>query len=207
MSETNTIAAPGDDENDNQKPADPFAPENLVNLRISQDFGAMSPVKPVITTVPVRKPNKHEFVRVRPGSEWSIETYCFVDKENREVYLISPALVSEMLSDATPVCLRVAISKNSTLPFLWPLPIPDSDRPNRWHVTGNSAAELAEKKWLRLVADVPAGQYVPVVAVAELPGPVWPDDLQMSDLIRLAFQKRFIEDFSHPILQRLRGEI
>ena len=80
-------------------------------------------------------------------------------------------------------------------------------RPNRWHESGIEAARLSESQWLRSVADMSAGCYVPFVAAAKLPEPEWPADLKMSDLLRLAFQGRFIRDTSHPCLQRLRGEI
>jgi hypothetical protein len=85
------------------KSDDPFDPANLSKLRMSQDFASMAQVKPAITTLAVRKPHKHEFVRVRVGSEWRFETGCFVDKENREVYLVSPPLWPAMPGDVTRV--------------------------------------------------------------------------------------------------------
>lgn len=42
---------------------DPFDPENL---RLDQSFVETSGVKKLLTTVPVRKPNNQDFVRVRP---------------------------------------------------------------------------------------------------------------------------------------------
>jgi hypothetical protein len=187
---------------------DPFDPSNLAKMKLSQDFAAMAAVKPVITSVAVRKPNKHEFVRVRPGSVWRFETGCFVDKDTREVYMVTPELWPVMPGDVTPTALVVAVSRNSPIPFLWPLVLPSSDgRPNRWHESGIEAARLAESQWLRSVADMSAGCYVPFVAAAKLPEPEWPADLTMSDFLRLAFQGRFIRDNSHPCLQRLRGEI
>ena len=187
---------------------DPFDPSNLAKMKLSQDFAAMAAVKPVITSVAVRKPNKHEFVRVRPGSVWRFETGCFVDKDTREVYMVTPELWPVMPGDVTPTALVVAVSRNSPIPFLWPLTLPSSDgRPNRWHESGIEAARLAESQWLRSVADMSAGCYVPFVAAAKLPEPEWPADLTMSDFLRLAFQGRFIRDTSHPCLQRLRGEI
>ena len=187
---------------------DPFDPSNLAKMKLSQDFAAMAAVKPVITCVAVRKPNKHEFVRIRPGTEWRFETGCFVDKDTREVYMVTPELWPAMPGDVTPTALVVAMSRNSPVPFLWPLVLPSSDgRPNRWHESGIEAARLSESQWLRSVADMSAGCYVPFVAAAKLPEPEWPADLKMSDLLRLAFQGRFIRDTSHPCLQRLRGEI
>lgn len=187
---------------------DPFDPSNLAKMKLSQDFAAMAAVKPVITSVAVRKPNKHEFVRIRPGAEWRFETGCFVDKDTREVYMVTPELWPIMPGDVTPTALVVAVSRNSPIPFLWPLVLPSTDgRPNRWHESGIEAARLAESQWLRSVADMSAGCYVPFVAAAKLPEPEWPADLKMSDFLRLAFQGRFIRDTSHPCLQRLRGEI
>ena len=63
----------------------PFSPENMAKMKLSQDFSGMAAVKPVITNIAVRKPYNHEFVRVRAGSDWRFETICFVDKENRDV--------------------------------------------------------------------------------------------------------------------------
>lgn len=187
---------------------DPFDPSNLSRMKLSQDFALMAAVKAVITSVAVRKPNKHEFVRVRAGSEWRFETGCFIEKETRETYLVTPELWPAMPGDVTPTALVVAISRNSPVPFLWPLVLPSSDgRPNRWHESGIRAARLAESQWVRSVADMAEGSYVPFVAAAKLPEPEWPSDLTMNDLIRLAFQARFIRDMSHPCLQRLRGEI
>lgn len=76
-------------------------------MKLSQDFASMAAVKPVITSVAVRKPNKHEFVRVRPGAEWRFETGCFIEKETRETYLVTPELWPAMPGDVTPTALGV----------------------------------------------------------------------------------------------------
>lgn len=54
---------------------------NLESLRLSQSFQEMAQVKAVVTTVPVQKPNKHSFVRVRSGEEWRLDTGTFTDRE------------------------------------------------------------------------------------------------------------------------------
>ena len=73
----------------NDTAPDPFDP---ARLRLSQDFAAMAGVRKVLTVVPCRKPHRHEFVRVRPGEDWRLETGMFEDKVNRDVYLVAPAL-------------------------------------------------------------------------------------------------------------------
>lgn len=119
----------------------PFSPENMAKMKLSQDFSGMAAVKPVITNIAVRKPYNHEFV-IRAGSDWRFETSCFVDKETRDVYLVAPELMPQISGDLTPKALVLTISRNSPVPFLWPLTLPSGDgRPNRWHESAIEAAE------------------------------------------------------------------
>lgn len=186
---------------------DPFDPSNLANLRLNQDFAGIAKVKPALTNIACRKPHKQEFIRVRTGVENQFDTGCFVDKESREVYLVSPNVWDLLAGDVTPTMLVVCQSRNSPVPFLWPLTLPDTEgRPNRWHESAIEAAHLAESQWLKVVADMSAGLYVPMVAVGNLPQPDWSDVPTMPELLRLAFKGRFIDSENHPVLRRLRGE-
>ena len=189
---------------------DPFDPANLSSMRLSQDFAAMAAVKPVITSVAVRKPGKHEFVRVRAGTEWQFQTGVFIEKSglSNEIYLVVPALMSAMLGNVTPTLLVLAMSRQSSVPFLWPLVLASpGGKPCLWHETAIEAAQLAESKWLKVVSDTIAGLYVPHVAAGNLSEPIWPGDLALNDYLRLAFKGRLIDSINHPCLQRMRGEI
>ena len=86
------------------EPPNPFDP---ASLRLNQDFASAVNVKKILTTVPCRKPNRHEFVRVRPGEDWRLETGVFEDKVNREVYLVERHLWGELAEEVYPVCLFV----------------------------------------------------------------------------------------------------
>lgn len=187
---------------------DPFDPTELAKLRLSQDFAGMSQVKPVLTNVAARKPHKQEFIRVRPGEANQFDTGCFIDKESREAYMVSPSVWDLLSGDVTPTLLVVCISRNSPVPFLWPLTLPATDgRPNRWHESAIEAASIAENRWLKVVADMSAGCYVPMVACGNLPEPDWSDVPTMAEMLRLAFKGRFIDSAEHPVLKRLRGEL
>ncbi len=130
---------------------DPFDPKELDKLRLSQDFSELSQVKPVLTTVACRKPHKQEFIRVRPGEESRFTTACFTDKDTRDTYLVSSDVRESIAGDVVPTMLVVCISRNSPIPFLWPLTLPATDgRPNRWHESAVEAATIAEKQWVRL---------------------------------------------------------
>src|SRR5438876_1172874 len=98
--------------------------DDLDRLRLSQDYATLAGTKPIITTVAVRKPTRHEFVRVRSGSEWRFDAGTFTDKENRETFLVDPALWPAMPGEISPTALLVTISRSSAVPFLWPIPLP-----------------------------------------------------------------------------------
>jgi hypothetical protein len=172
---------------------------------LSQDFAASVGVKKVLTTVPCRKPNRHEFVRTRPGDEWHVETAAFEDKVNRDTFLVDRALWSEMAGEIVPVNLSLAINRQGDV-LLWPLKLPGPDgRMNPWHESALAAARLAETKWVRVSANMSAGMYDVFEAAGELAEPEWPQ-LEFNEVLRLAFKDRFIRDTDHPVLRALRGE-
>lgn len=182
---------------------DPFDP---ASLRLSQDFGATVGVKKVLSTVPCRKPNRAEFVRVRPGEEWRLETAALEDKINRETFLVERSLWSEIRSEIFPVCLFLTISRQDNI-SLWPVKLPGADgRSNPWSESALAAARLAETKWVRVAANMPGGQYDIFEATGELPEPTWPE-LAFNEVLRLAFKDRFIKAHDHPVLRSLRGEV
>ncbi len=186
-----------------QTAPDPFDP---ATLRLSQDFSAKVGVKKVLTNVPCRKPNRQEFVRVRAGGDWRVDTAVFEDSIDRETYIVAAEFVPELVEEIRPVCLRVAINKQGDL-FLWPLKLPGADgRTNRWHESAVDAANYAEKKWVRTTANMSAGMYDLHEATGDLVEPTWPD-ISFRDILELTFKDRQIDSHDHPILKSLRGEV
>ena len=181
--------------------------DNLDRLRLSQDFEVNANVRTVLSSIPVRKPGKQEFVRVRSGSEWRVDVHCLIDDETRENYLVTPEFAGFIPEFAKATRLFLAISRNSPVPFFWPCRIPGHDTyANRWHESAIAAASLAEERWVRISADLTAGAYISHVAMSELGPAQWPEDLDISELMRLAFRDRLINSNDHIFLQRLRGE-
>ncbi len=165
-------------------------------------------MKPVLTTVACRKPHKQEFIRVRPGEENRFTTACFIDKDTRDTYLVSSDVRELIAGDVVPTLLVVCISRNSPIPFLWPLTLPATDgRPNRWHESAVDAATIAEKQWVKVVSDMSSGCYLSMVAVGQLAEPDWSEVPTISELLKLSFKDRFIASPTHPVLKRLRGEL
>src|SRR5215469_12898950 len=61
--------------------ADPFA--NLSELRLSQSFIESAGAKKALTTVPVRKPNPQDWVRVHPGVDYDRAGGSSVERRRR----------------------------------------------------------------------------------------------------------------------------
>jgi hypothetical protein len=188
------------------EPDPPIAPDPFDPASLRLDPGAeLIAVKKVIVQVLVRKPKSQEWVRVRPGVDWRIDTGLIELKEERETYLLAPALRAELGEEAKPTMLYTAINRAGA-PFLWPIRLPGpGERQNSWHESAHRGAELAERKWTRLTAQHAASQYEIAIAGAPLSEPEWPADLKFRDLIRLAFQDHYIDSADHPVVRRLRG--
>ena len=60
--------------------------ENLENLRIGQNFSDAIGVKKQITTIPIRKPNRQDFIRVHNDESYYLETVILEIKEDRALY-------------------------------------------------------------------------------------------------------------------------
>jgi hypothetical protein len=184
---------------------DPFDP---ASLRLSQDLGACVGVKKALLAVPVRKPDKSWFVRVHPDEAYRLQTAVVELKEDRETYLVAPALWPELAAESTfsPRALFTTMNRQGVL-FLWPIRLPGSDgKVDEWSRTALEAADMAAKGWVRVTANMPLGAYDVFQATGNLPDPEWPD-LTFRELLRVAFKDRLIDSLDHPVLRRLRGEV
>jgi hypothetical protein len=179
---------------------------DLEELRMGQDFSTISGVKKTILSVPVRKPNKQWFFRVRPGEQWRFTAHLLILKEENETYLVHPSIATDLMVEVIPRALFTCISRQDVI-FLWPVRLPGPDgRIDNWNRTALKAAEMAQNHWVRLVPNMQLGAYEVHKAAANLDDPLWPD-ITLKKLMEIAFRDRIISDFSHPALKRLRGEI
>jgi hypothetical protein len=182
---------------------DPF---NIDGLRLSQDFGAELGVERVYTSIPVRKPHRQDYFRVRPEEAYRLDLAVVELAEDREIYALAPNCRAELFSEAVAVRLHTAITRQGTL-FLWPCKLPSPDgRRNEWRTSALAAAELAMSRWVRIVPDMGLGGYQVFKGAADLSEPEWPS-LSFQELLRIAFRERMIDRADHPVLRRLQGLI
>jgi hypothetical protein len=164
-------------------------------------------VKKLLSTVPVRKPNRQEFVRVHPDPSYRLTPAAIIEvKEDREIYLVTPDMAQGLPGEFSTVTLFTAISRQGTL-FLWQVKLPRPDgRQNEWHRSAAEGAERAMGKWVRVTSSLSLGAYEIFEASGELPEPVWPDH-PFRQILEIAFRDRVVDRPDHPLVQRLQGVV
>jgi hypothetical protein len=187
--------------------ADPFDPAAFAvspeALMAQGDVG----VVPVLTGLSVRKPSKQEFFRVSSDARFMMTAPLLELKEEREVYLVAPAVAATMPGDIMMKELRLCQNRQGSL-FLWPLPVisVDARQRNEWHSSARQACTIATTKWCRMTADMSSGRYNVAIAPGITVEPIWPSDLTMRDLLELGFgRERLIAERGHPLVKRLLG--
>jgi hypothetical protein len=177
---------------------------DIASMRLDQSFTQM-PTKKALNTVPFRRPNRHEFIRVQPGDEQRLLTMVLDHRGDREKYILHPSLWGEWPEELKPNMIVTAINRQGVT-FLWPLRWPHGEDTDRWMETHIEACQRAESEWVRIASNMDLGAYECFPAKVDLDEPVWPEE-GFERLFELAVKDRFINDQEHPVLRMLRGEL
>ena len=178
-------------------------PYDLEQLRIDPSAMEGASVRKLLLTVPVRKPNKQEFIRVHPGQQYR-ETQAFIElKEDREVFAVDLRAVPGLREECFFATLFTAINRAGVV-FLWPVKVPaDGEKVLEWHSSAAMAAQHAMKAWTRVRANMSLGAYEVTEATgANIPEPEWPE-IPFKDIYRIAFRDKIIRSLDHPVVKRL----
>jgi hypothetical protein len=203
-------ASAGPRNHDNSIPAidlesspDPFDPARLV---LKGSPAEAIGVKRVLAHVPVRKPNKQEYIRTHDDPTFRIQMAILELKTEREFYAVLPEIAAAIPGETRPVMLTTCISRQGNV-FLWPVPLPSGEgRELAWHTTAREAANCAEKAWVRILSNMGAAAYDIYEAPASIAEPAWPEH-SLQDLLRVAFGGgRLIESMDHPVIKQLLGQ-
>jgi hypothetical protein len=178
---------------------------DIKKLILNQDFLQTAGVRKVILTIPVRKPNNQEFVRVHPSPEFRANVALLELHDDREIFLVTPPMAQELPGEFYMATLFTAINRQGTV-FLWPVRLPPPDRaPLAWHVSAGEAAQLGMSEWIRVRSNMSAKSYECEVAGKTLSDPVWPN-LTFQKMIQTAFKDdHLINRPDHYVVLKLRG--
>lgn len=186
-----------------QQPETSFSIEKL---RLSTGYTSAGETKRLVTTVPVRKPDRQWFVRVNASEEYRMDTYMLELKEERETYLVAPDLWPELLGEVVAKTIFTGINRQGTT-FVWPIRLPGEDgRRDTWNESALQAAELAMASWVRVASNMSAGGYDVHQAVGDIPEPVWPEKT-FEELLHVAFRHMYIDSLDHPVIRQLQGAV
>ena len=187
-----------------EEPPAASQPTDFSQFALSQNFGSQIKATKRLTTVPVRKPSKTQWFRIHPEYKLDVLLLKYGDSGD-DFYLVDPSLADQLIDLAQAFKLFVAVDRQGVV-FVWPLRLPDADRPLAWHLSALEAASHAEVQWTRIQANMGLGAYEFLAAEGITDEPKWPKML-MNEILGIAFKGKIILDLNHFVLKQLRGEV
>src|SRR4051794_2269597 len=135
--------------------ANPDPDEALLNM-LRLDPAKVEAAVKVPISLQVRKPQKHEFIRVHPDLELAVSAIELKD-DDVGFYLVAANMAAALSEESAAYVLRPYVNRAGVL-RLWPIRLPGSDgKVNHWHHTAATAAAHAMKRWVRVTANRSAG--------------------------------------------------
>ncbi len=187
-----------------EEPPAASQPTDFSQFALSQNFGYQIKVTKRLTTVPVRKPSKTQWFRIH--HEYKLDAPLLKYGDNGEDYYFVKSPLDGQLGDlAQAFKLVVGVDRQGVV-FVWPLRLPDADRPLAWHLSALEAASHAEVQWTRIQANMSLGAYEIHTAEGITDEPKWPE-MSRDEILDIAFKGKIIWELDHFVLKQLRGEV
>jgi hypothetical protein len=192
------------DDKAEHNPANIF--DDLASLRKKSKLTVVR--KAVLVNVAVDKPANNVYFRVNPDPEMMLDDATIlrdVEGSKKTTYFVVPAMRGH--PKLAPRLRQVTIALVSTWPtgsvLLWPVPILGDSTLAAWR-SARAAFDLAQSQWVQIVWASERGDYVVETAEGIDKNPVWPDK-KLSELLKIAFADKVIDNDDHPYVRRLRG--
>jgi hypothetical protein len=178
--------------------------DDVASLRLPQNFDNV-PTDRVVVAIKVGRPGKQEFFRVHPGGAYRGDFGLLLFEEDREFYVVAPALHVEFGPVLRRTTLVATINRYGAI-RLWPIGLPDlaTGRDNAWFMSARTVAEVARTSWVRLINA--NDHYDAIKAAGQYGEPEWPN-LTFDEMVQVAFRDRIIDSMTHPVARKLNGEV
>jgi hypothetical protein len=200
----NESVGSGRKERGEHDPANVF--DDLASLRKQSKLTVQR--KTVLINVEVDKPANNVYFRVNENLDYQLDDATVLrDSEGtkRSFYYVVPAM--RMHPKLAPRLRKVTLSLVYTWPggniLIWPVPIL-GDREFKVWKSARAAFELAQTQWVQIVWNEEKADYEVEVAERVDRQPAWPEKT-FSELLKLAFADKVIDNEEHPYVLRLRG--
>lgn len=183
----------------------PSAPISIGDMRLDKlSYGDSFAVKKMLVSVPVRKPLKTVFFRVKDGDEWEFPALILTIKESNESYIVTREIAEIVPGMVRAEMLYLSVDRKGN-PVLINVPLPDeTGRRNNWHESLLQAVVMARTNWVRISANMSASCNDVLIAENVPDVPHWPEQT-MEQLVEIAFRGKIITDINHPLIQGLLG--
>ena len=123
-----------------------------------------------------------------------------------DFYFVTPNMLNHHV--IMPRLRKVTIAVVYTWPggviSLWPVPFAEESRIACWK-SARVAYELSQAQWVQMVWNADRRDYDVAVAEGINTEPLWPADLNISNLLKLGFADKIIVTPEHPYVMQLRG--
>jgi hypothetical protein len=181
--------------------------DDLETLRKTATLKVTRRVVPV--NVPVRKPPNNVFFRSHSDPNMSLDCSVLIGPDGSDdFYFVTPRMLNHPV--ILPRLRKVTIAVVYTWPggqiSLWPVPKADETRITCWK-SARAAYELSKDNWVQLLWNGDRRDYDVAVAENIKTGAMWPEDLNLTKLLKLGFidVDRIIDNPERPYVLQLRG--
>lgn len=138
---------------------------DLDEIRAPPGAEAEIATRRVVTNIPLRKPKKTEFFRIRPEEEWTIEAHmATLGDQEEDKYLVpsssEAAAFLQELQLLKRVRLFVGVTYYGNALFVSEIPLRDLDGTwNSWHESRHSIYRCATENWVQAISDRGSSSY------------------------------------------------
>jgi hypothetical protein len=189
-----------------QQPASMGRIEGVESLRLDPSI-LKKTAKKLLTTVPVKKPHRQEFIRVHPDGDKRMLAALITLEEDRETFLVLPTFVPEVDPQFYTIATLFLTINRSKVVYLWPVKTPGQNgKTLEWHTSALAGAEHAMKCWTRIASNMDLGAYEIFEAASQIGEPEWPE-VSFDEILRIAFRDKIIRGHDHPAMKKLNGEL
>jgi hypothetical protein len=152
----------------------------------------------------VKHPDNSKHFRVHPDEGMTLAATVLFD-DSRNCYYVIPGMRShpKLVKRLRYVSVHLAVLWPEQQPVLWPVPIAQGNDFAVWR-SYRKAAELAKENWIQMTWDDGKRDFAIETAENIPHQPQWPTE-SFSELLKIAFEGRVIDNEDHEYVQILRG--
>lgn len=176
----------------------------IKSMILPQSFAELAQEHIEVGPTQINKPRKGHFFSISPLQPDKAIVYILSAGDwGSEFYAIAPDVYPKIADDCAPCQLVVCQYRHGST-FLWPVRITVGGRLDNWSQSAHRIILKYPGEWIRLKADMAAGQYDVILPLSPLDPPIWNEPPE--ETLRSGLEFRSITTLDHPVIRRLLGQ-